>query len=229
MVSRQWRLLSSSNSRGICASADTQQFSSRPCPTCCMYRGAPVDKSSANARVDIVITTTKSWHTLGSVTLGMTTTFRAEGASFLTLVSPPGWYWYGLEPPDFQGSLCSALETVRSDEALVGERAAQVQHGFVLSRVLRLSGKLTEVPACESEDTAHNGQEHLCNSISLQLHLPALQLLAAYIELGILLRSGLEGFLAGLPLSVSRVRGSGVAGPAAGRGGGAKARGSAEG
>jgi len=94
---------------------------------------------------------------LGSVTLGMTTTFRAEGASFLTLVSPPGWYWYGLEPPDFQGSLCSALATVRSDEALVGERAAQVQHEFDLSRVVRLSGELTEVPACESKDTAHNG------------------------------------------------------------------------
>jgi hypothetical protein len=85
------------------------------------------------------------------------------------------------------------------------------------------------VPACESEDTAHNGQEHLCNSISLQLHLPVRQVLAAYIELGVLLRSGLEGVLAGLPLGVSRVRGSGVAGPAAGRGGGAKARGSAEG
>jgi hypothetical protein len=27
---------------------------------------------------------------LGSVTFGMTTTFNAEGASFLTLVSPPG-------------------------------------------------------------------------------------------------------------------------------------------
>jgi hypothetical protein len=63
-------------------------------------------------------------YTLGSVTLGMTTTFRAEGASFLTLVSPPGWYWYGPEPPScFQGSLPSALATARSDEALVGERA----------------------------------------------------------------------------------------------------------
>jgi hypothetical protein len=65
----------------------------------------------------------------------MTTTFRAEGASFFTLVSPPGWYWYGLEPPCFQGSLCSALETLRSDEALVGERAAQVQHQSVESCV----------------------------------------------------------------------------------------------
>lgn len=94
-----------------------------------MCRGAPVGKSLTNACIDVVITTAKSWHTLGSVTLGTTTTFKAEGASFLTLVSPPGWYWYGLEPPpDFQGSLCSALETVRSDEALVGERAAQIQH-----------------------------------------------------------------------------------------------------
>jgi hypothetical protein len=100
-----------------------------------MCRGAPVDDISAHARVDVVIKTIESCHTLGSVTLGMTTTFRAEGASFLTLVSPPGWYWYGLEPPDFQGSLCSALETVRSDEALVGERAAQVQLEFGLSRV----------------------------------------------------------------------------------------------
>ena len=53
--------------------------------------------------------------------MGITTTFRAEGASFLTLVSPPGWYWYGLEPPVFQGSLCWALATVRSEEVLVGE------------------------------------------------------------------------------------------------------------
>lgn len=75
--------------------------------------------------------TTEGWHTLGRVTLGITTTLRAEGASFFTLVSPPGWYWYGLEPPVFQGSLCSALETVRSEEALVGERAAQVQYGPV--------------------------------------------------------------------------------------------------
>jgi hypothetical protein len=54
----------------------------------------------------------------------MTTTLSAEGASFLTLVSPPGWYWYGPEPPlSFQGSLPEALATARSDEALVGERA----------------------------------------------------------------------------------------------------------
>lgn len=53
------------------------------------------------------------------------TTFSAEGASFLgALVSPPGWYWYlPSPPPSFQGSLSSALETVRSDEALVGDRA----------------------------------------------------------------------------------------------------------
>lgn len=85
------------------------------------------------------------------------------------------------------------------------------------------------MPACESKDTAHNGQEHLCNSISLQVHLQACRVLAAYIELRVALRSGLEGVLAGLPLDVSRVRGRGVAGPTAGRSGGAKARGSAEG
>jgi hypothetical protein len=65
-------------------------------------------------------------HTLGSVTFGITTTLSAEGASFLTLVSPPGWYWYGPEPPSsFQGSLPCALATLRSDEALVGERAKE--------------------------------------------------------------------------------------------------------
>jgi len=59
----------------------------------------------------------------------MTTTFKAEGASFLTLVSPPGWYWYGPAPPScFQGSLSVALETDRSDEALVGERAVSVSY-----------------------------------------------------------------------------------------------------
>lgn len=93
-----------------------------------MCRGAPIGISLANACRAIVTKIAKGWHTLGSVTLGITTTFRAEGASFFTLVSPPGWYWYGLEPPCFQGSLCSALETDRSDEALVGERAARVQH-----------------------------------------------------------------------------------------------------
>lgn len=85
------------------------------------------------------------------------------------------------------------------------------------------------MPACESEDTAHDGQEHLRDSISLQLHLAPWQELAAYIELGVLLRAGLEGVLASLPLGLSGVRGGGVAGPAAGRGGGAEAGGSAEG
>lgn len=67
--------------------------------------------------------------TLGRVTLGMTTTLSAEGASFLTLVSPPGWYWYGPTPPScFQGSLPAALATARSEEALVGERACNCQH-----------------------------------------------------------------------------------------------------
>lgn len=85
------------------------------------------------------------------------------------------------------------------------------------------------MPACESEDTAHNGQKHLWDSISLQSAADAWQKLAAYIELGVALCASLEGVLAGLPLGVSRVRGGGVAGPAAGRGGGAKARGSTEG
>lgn len=84
------------------------------------------------------------------------------------------------------------------------------------------------MPACESEDTAHDGQKHLRDSISL--HVPRIpwQKLGAYIELGVLLRSGLESVLAGLPLGTARVRGN-VAGPAAGRGGSAKAGGSAEG
>lgn len=84
------------------------------------------------------------------------------------------------------------------------------------------------MPASEAEDTAHDGQKHLCSSISLPMHPLTRQMLAAYIELGVALRSGLESILAGLPLGNSRVRGGG-AGPAAGRGGGAKARGSAEG
>ena len=73
------------------------------------------------------------------------------------------------------------------------------------------------MPACESEDTAHDGQKHLRDSISL--HVPRIpwQKLGAYIELGVLLRSG-----------TARVRGN-VAGPAAGRSGSAKAGGSAEG
>lgn len=44
------------------------------------------------------------------------------------LVSPPGWYWYGPEPPSFHGSLSVAFATVRSDEALVGERAMDNEH-----------------------------------------------------------------------------------------------------
>ena len=65
--------------------------------------------------------------TLGKVTLGMMTTFNAEGASFLgALRSPPGWYWYlPSPPPSFQGSLFSACAIVRCEEALVGFRAAQ--------------------------------------------------------------------------------------------------------
>lgn len=205
------------------------QLSSRPCPTCCMCREAPACKLSINAWADMAGVIIRDSRTLGRVTLGITTTFRAEGASFLTLVSPPGWYWYGLEPPCFQGSLCSALETNRSDEALVGERATQVQYGVAPSRVVGLSGELTEVPACESKDTAHDGQEHLRNSISVPLRALTGQMLITYIELRVALRAGLEGILAGLPLCVSSVRGGGGAGPAAGKSGGAEARGSAEG
>jgi|TARA_R110002003_G_scaffold73_12_gene6904 hypothetical protein len=40
--------------------------------------------------VGIVHTGVVGYRALGSVTFGMTTTFNAEGASFLTLVSPPG-------------------------------------------------------------------------------------------------------------------------------------------
>jgi hypothetical protein len=95
-------------------------LSIRPYPTCCRCRGAPVLELVCPAQYDLRLCT------LGSVTLGMTTTFRADGASFLTLVSPPGWYWYGPAPPScFQGSLPSALETARSEEALVGERAGR--------------------------------------------------------------------------------------------------------
>jgi hypothetical protein len=70
-----------------------------------------------------------SERTLGKVTLGMMTTFNAEGASFLgALRSPPGWYWYlPSPPPSFQGSLSSACAMVRCDEELVGFRAAECQ------------------------------------------------------------------------------------------------------
>jgi len=95
--------------------------------------------------------------------LGTMTTFRAEGASFLMLVSPPGWYWYGPSPPDcFHGSLCSALATARSEEALVGERAG-VDVSTGVRRWVGSSprGPRTEVPACKTEDAAHDGHEHL--------------------------------------------------------------------
>jgi hypothetical protein len=74
---------------------------------------------------------------LGSVTFGMTTTLRAEGASFLMLVSPPGWYWYGPAPPScFQGSLSAALATVRSEDALVGERAEKCEQRYLVGRMI---------------------------------------------------------------------------------------------
>lgn len=65
--------------------------------------------------------------TLGKVTLGMMTVFNAEGASFLTRSSPPGWYWYlPSPPPSSQGLLLAAWATLRSEEAEVGDRAATV-------------------------------------------------------------------------------------------------------
>lgn len=68
--------------------------------------------------------------TLGRVTLGMMTTFSAEGASFLVEVSPPGWYWYlPSPPPSSQGLLLGAWATLRSEEALVGDRAGIVSKG----------------------------------------------------------------------------------------------------
>jgi hypothetical protein len=117
---------------------------------------------------------------LGSVTFGITTTFNAEGASFLTLVSPPGWYWYGPDPPSsFQGSLCGALETARSEEALVGERAADSKHVHV-ANTASAGGELehgspwelTEMPSRESEDTAHDDHEDLWQPISFRCPLP---------------------------------------------------------
>jgi len=63
----------------------------------------------------------------------MTTSFNAEGASFLgALKSPPGWYWYlPSPPPSSHGLLLGAWETERSEEALVGERAACVSEASV--------------------------------------------------------------------------------------------------
>lgn len=87
-----------------------------------MCRAVPVAVSCA------LDGSTRTLDTLGRVTLGMTTTFNADGASFLgALVSPPGWYWYlPSPPPSSQGLLLGAWETDRSEEALVGDRAADV-------------------------------------------------------------------------------------------------------
>jgi hypothetical protein len=125
-------------------------LSIRPYPTCCRCRGAPVLELVHGTQYNV------GFCTLGSVTLGMTTVFRADGASFLTLVSPPGWYWYGPAPPScFQGSLPSALETARSDEALVGERAGK---RLVQGRIALVccQGELTEMPSSQAEDTTHD-------------------------------------------------------------------------
>lgn len=71
--------------------------------------------------------------TLGRVTLGMMTTLRADGASFFgALGSPPGWYWYLPEPPpSSHGLLLAASATRRSEEALVGDRAAVVSNAGI--------------------------------------------------------------------------------------------------
>lgn len=61
--------------------------------------------------------------TLGRLTLGTMTSFKAEGASLRALeVSPPGWYWYLASPPVFQGSESGAMLTGFSDEEEVGLR-----------------------------------------------------------------------------------------------------------
>jgi hypothetical protein len=71
-----------------------------------------------------------------------------------------------VELPCFQGSLCSALETERSEEALVGERAGGKV--VVSGRASSCAGAaLTEVPASKAENTAHDGQKDLCEPISL--------------------------------------------------------------
>ena len=69
---------------------------------------------------------------MGRLTLGMTTTFRPDGASLgAWLVSPPGWYWYFAPEPDFQGSLPGILATTFSLVAPVGERAMNTdQYAF---------------------------------------------------------------------------------------------------
>lgn len=69
------------------------------------------------------LTILDSSHTLGRLTFGMITEWSADGASFVLLVSPPGWYWYFPEVPEFHGSEPGAIETACSDEAEVGLRA----------------------------------------------------------------------------------------------------------
>lgn len=93
------------------------------------------------------------------------TTFNAEGASFLELVSPPGWYWYlPSPPPSSQGLLFGAWATARSEEALVGDRAVKRERcpiSSTLTEVSMDSGALTEVPSRNTEDTAHDSEEDL--------------------------------------------------------------------
>jgi hypothetical protein len=130
-------------------------LSSRPCPTCCIDRAVPgTVRRWSGTRVD--------FRTFGKVTFGMMTVFNAEGASFLgALGSPPGWYWYlPSPPPDSHGLLFAAWLTLRSEEALVGDRAATVSHARLkmdFRGMARRSGKLTKVPPSNAKDAAHDG------------------------------------------------------------------------
>jgi hypothetical protein len=134
-------------------------LSSHPCPTCCTGRAIPANVRKLQLGV-------LDCRTLGNVTFGMMTVFNAEGASFLgAFMSPPGWYWYlPSPPPDSQGLLFSAWATLRSEEALVGDRAVTVSHccqtmdAEVCDSVSR---RLTKVPSSEAENTTHDGKQDL--------------------------------------------------------------------
>lgn len=66
--------------------------------------------------------------TLGRLTLGTMTTFKALGAFLAGLdLSPPGWYWYfesALPSSTCHGMEPSRIETLDSEEAEVGLRPA---------------------------------------------------------------------------------------------------------
>lgn len=74
------------------------------------------------------------------------TTFNAEGASLgAALGSPPGWYWYLPSPPcSSHGLLLAAWATFRSEEELVGDRAAVVSIAraqILFAEVMARSGR----------------------------------------------------------------------------------------